>query len=161
MIQTSDAETDYNAEAPRPLAVMPAVGTGNRSACHHTMQRVGWNLSALRFDGIARVANVRVGVAGRVEDEHTEARGVWDEAGKPPGYRPPGGMASGLAYLTISLSALSGSTLTTLRAGLALNTVGSPVKGLMPLRARVAGLRTTLSFIMPGTVNTPMPLRLT
>lgn len=41
---------------------------------------------------------------------------------------------------TISLRFFRGRTLTTLRAGLALNVVSSPVNGLMPLRALVAGL---------------------
>src|SRR3990167_7530180 len=45
----------------------------------------------------------------------------------------------------------------TLRAGFALNIVGSPVKWLIPLRALVAGLRITLHFIKPGTVNSPGP----
>ena len=43
-------------------------------------------------------------------------------------------------YLTISLSALKGIALTTLRAGFALKTCSCLVKGLMPLRAGVAGL---------------------
>ena len=41
---------------------------------------------------------------------------------------------------TIDFRFFSGRTLTTVRAGLALNIVSSPVKGLMPLRALVAGL---------------------
>jgi hypothetical protein len=36
--------------------------------------------------------------------------------------------------------------------------ISAPVKGLMPLRALVAGLRSTVIFIRPGTVNTPAPL---
>jgi len=47
--------------------------------------------------------------------------------------------------------------LTTRRAGLALIMISSPVKGLMPLRALVAGFFTTLIFMRPGTVNTPGP----
>ena len=43
----------------------------------------------------------------------------------------------------MSFRVLSGRIFTMLRAGLALNMVSSPVKGLMPLRALVAGLRTT------------------
>jgi len=35
--------------------------------------------------------------------------------------------------------------------------VSSPVKGLIPLRALVAGFRTTVSFIRPGTVYIPGP----
>lgn len=40
---------------------------------------------------------------------------------------------------TASLAALTGRARTILRAGFALNVVGLPVKGLMPLRALVAG----------------------
>src|SRR3954471_14890644 len=57
----------------------------------------------------------------------------------------------------MSFSAFSGRTLMTLRAGLALNIVSSLVKGLIPLRALVAGLWTTLIFTRPGTANTPGP----
>ncbi len=45
--------------------------------------------------------------------------------------------------------------MTTLRAGLALKIISSLVNGLMPLRALVAGLRWTETFIMPGTLNAP------
>ena len=44
------------------------------------------------------------------------------------------------AYETMSLSFFNGRIFTTLRAGLALNIVFSPVKGLMPSRSFVAGL---------------------
>jgi len=53
---------------------------------------------------------------------------------------------------TMSLRFFSGRIFTTFRAGLALNIASSPVKGLIPLRALVAGFRTTTSFIRPGTV---------
>ena len=55
-------------------------------------------------------------------------------------------------FQTISFRPFNGSTLTTLRAGFALNIISSPVNGLVPLRALVAGLRMTLIFIRPGTV---------
>jgi len=61
---------------------------------------------------------------------------------------------------TISFRPFNGSTLTTFRAGLALNTMASPVNGLTPLRDLVAGLRTTLIFIRPGNVYIPGPVRL-
>src|SRR5688500_10045226 len=57
----------------------------------------------------------------------------------------------------MSFSALSGRTLMTLRAGLALNICSCLVKGLIPLRALVAGFWITLIFIRPGTANTPGP----
>ena len=60
-------------------------------------------------------------------------------------------------FYTMSLRPFNGKTLTTFRAGLALKTVSSPVNGLIPLRALVAGLRTTLTFIIPGTLKTPGP----
>ena len=43
-------------------------------------------------------------------------------------------------YLTISLSRFNVLTLTTLCAGFALNIISAPVKGLIPLRAFLAGL---------------------
>ena len=43
--------------------------------------------------------------------------------------------------------------LTPVLAGLALNQVSSLVKGLMPRRALMAGLRTVVTFISPGRVN--------
>jgi hypothetical protein len=58
---------------------------------------------------------------------------------------------------TMFLRFLSGRILMTLRAALALYMVSSPAKGLIPLRALVAGLRTTVSFIRPGTVYMPGP----
>src|SRR5687768_10940610 len=57
----------------------------------------------------------------------------------------------------MSFRAFRGRTLTTRRAGLALNMTSSLVKGLIPLRALVAGLLITLIFIRPGTLNTPGP----
>ena len=45
----------------------------------------------------------------------------------------------GQAQPTMSFRPLSGRILTTLRAGLAANTVSSPVNGLIPLRSLVAG----------------------
>ena len=59
------------------------------------------------------------------------------------------------AYATASLAAFTGRPLITLRAGLALNTVGSLVKGLMPLRSLVAGFFTTTMRTRPGTTKTP------
>jgi len=43
----------------------------------------------------------------------------------------------------------------TLLAGLAANCIGSLVKGLMPMRASVAGLFTTDIFTKPGMTNSP------
>ena len=44
-----------------------------------------------------------------------------------------------------------------MRAGFAANTVSSPVKGLMPLRALVAGFLTDLILHRPKTLNKPEP----
>src|SRR4051812_41482397 len=63
----------------------------------------------------------------------------------------------GMAYLAMSLRAFKGRTLTTRRAGLALNICSCLVKGLMPLRALVAGLLTMVIFMRPGRANTPGP----
>ncbi len=41
------------------------------------------------------------------------------------------------------------------RAGFALNTVGSFVNGLMPLRAFVAGFLMTTNLAKPGTTKAP------
>ncbi len=56
-----------------------------------------------------------------------------------------------LVYATASLTAFTGRALITFLAGLALNTVGSFVKGLMPSRAFVAGFLMTTNFANPGT----------
>ena len=65
--------------------------------------------------------------------------------------------SAGPAQLAKPFSFLSGRILTCLRAGLALNHVSSPVKGLMPLRALTAGRRNVVIFIRPGKVKLPMP----
>ena len=57
----------------------------------------------------------------------------------------------------MSFSPFNGRTLTTVEAGLALNVTSSLVKGLMPLRALVAGLRTLLILSRPGSTNSPAP----
>ena len=62
----------------------------------------------------------------------------------PPSGGPPNATPSGGGrlppYLAMSLSAFSGLTFTTLRAGLAANTCSCLVNGLMPVRFGVAGL---------------------
>src|ERR1700742_1481835 len=65
-----------------------------------------------------------------------------------------------LQLFTIAFRLFRGSTRTFLLAGLALNVIFSPVNGLMPSRALVAGFFTTFNFIKPGTVNRPLPRRL-
>src|SRR3954466_14428037 len=60
-------------------------------------------------------------------------------------------------HFAMSFRALSGRTLMTLRAGLALNICSCLVKGLIPLRALVAGLLMTMIFIKPGTAKMPGP----
>lgn len=67
--------------------------------------------------------------------------------------------AGSLFYSAISFKAFKDCTFTTFRAGFALNMAGSPVKGFMPLRALVAGFRTTLILSRPGKVNIPAALR--
>ena len=64
------------------------------------------------------------------------------------------------AYETMSLSFLSGRTLTTLRAGLALKIVSSFVKRLMPFRSLVAGLCCTTVLHRPGRAKFFEPPRL-
>ena len=50
--------------------------------------------------------------------------------------------------------------MTCLEAGFALNIISSPVNGLMPLRALVAGFFLTIILAMPGMVKVPCFLRL-
>src|ERR1700730_3768220 len=54
---------------------------------------------------------------------------------------------------TASFAAFTGRALTIFRAGLALNTVGSFVNGLMPARSFVAGFLMTTNFAKPGNKN--------
>src|SRR5215831_18797279 len=60
----------------------------------------------------------------------------------------------------MALSGLSAAMRTFLLAGLALNIIFSPVKGLIPSRALVAGFFTTLNLHNPGKVKRPLPFRL-
>ena len=62
---------------------------------------------------------------------------------------------SGETRQTASFAALTGRARTIFRAGFALNIISSPVKGLVPLRALVAGFLMTTNFANPGTRNTP------
>jgi hypothetical protein len=57
---------------------------------------------------------------------------------------------------TASLIAFTGRALITFLAGFALNTVGSFVKGLMPVRCFVAGFLMTTNFANPGTKKAPV-----
>src|ERR1700733_9222182 len=56
---------------------------------------------------------------------------------------------------TASFAALTGRALTIFRAGLALNVIGSPLNGLVPARALVAGFLITTNLANPGTRKTP------
>src|ERR1700683_4678234 len=66
----------------------------------------------------------------------------------------------GCQELTIAFRLLRGTARTFLLAGLALNVIFSPVNGLTPSRALVAGFFTTFSFSRPGSVKSPLPRRL-
>src|SRR6202022_1055274 len=57
---------------------------------------------------------------------------------------------------TASFAAFTGRALTIFRAGLALNTVGSFVNGLIPSRSLVAGFLITTNFAKPGKRKTPV-----
>ena len=68
-----------------------------------------------------------------------------------PGWPPAGGTRrTHASYATASLAAFTARALTTLRAGLAVKTVGSLVNGLMPLRSLGAGFLTTT---MPAAIH--------
>src|SRR5207248_11636918 len=56
---------------------------------------------------------------------------------------------------TASFAAFTGRALTLFRDGIALNTVGSFVNGLMPARSLVAGFLITTNFAKPGNKNAP------
>ena len=78
-----------------------------------------------------------------------QGRRIWTESGSA-GVTRTFSAANATAVYTISFNALSGMIFTTLRAGFALNTVSSPVNGLIPLRALVAGFLFTLILNRPG-----------
>jgi len=69
----------------------------------------------------------------------------------PPRTRQPGRL-----HQTASFAALTGRTLRIFLAGFALNTVGSLVNGLMPVRSLVAGFLTTMNLAKPGSRNSPL-----
>src|SRR5439155_10917992 len=69
--------------------------------------------------------------------------------------RPPLARGPLLYQDTASLAALTGRARTIFRAGLALNIISSPVNGLVPLRALVAGFLMTTNLAKPGTRNRP------
>jgi hypothetical protein len=73
-------------------------------------------------------------VCGPIERSDRQERDVGDR-------RPLKTIREKVPNHTMSLRPFRGRILTTLRAGLALNICSSPVKGLTPLRALVAGLR--------------------
>ena len=56
---------------------------------------------------------------------------------------------------TASFATFTGRALIIFRAGLALNTVGSFVNGLMPARSFVAGFLITTNFAKPGNEDPP------
>jgi hypothetical protein len=60
------------------------------------------------------------------------------------------------SHHTASFAAFTGRALMIFRAGLALNTVGSLVNGLMPARSLVAGFLMTTNFAKPGSRKAPV-----
>ena len=73
-----------------------------------------------------------------------------------PALRYQPSLAAQMAWpQTASFAAFTGRTLSILRAGFALNTVGSLVNGLMPWRSLVAGFLTTMNLAKPGSRNSP------
>ena len=66
-----------------------------------------------------------------------------------------------VAQSAASLSFFSGRTFSLVVAGLALNTVSSFVKGLIPLRAFLAGTAMAVTFSRPGSTKVPAPFLLT
>src|SRR5262245_2152987 len=90
---------------------------------------------------------------------------TWEVAWPQGLYRGPAGGHSSVRWSsmrkrkqsahTASFAAFTGRALTIFRAGLALNTVGSFVNGLMPARSFVAGFLITTNFAKPGNNNAP------
>ena len=68
--------------------------------------------------------------------------------------RSPEEVQKTLLY-TASFAAFTGRARMIFRAGLALNTVGSFVNGLMPFRFLVAGFFMTTNLAKPGTTKAP------
>ena len=75
--------------------------------------------------------------------------------GDQAAHRLEAGSLAGL-HQTASFAALTGRTLRIFLAGFALNTVGSLVNGLMPVRSLVAGFLTTMNLAKPGSRNSPL-----
>jgi len=71
---------------------------------------------------------------------------------------PAYGSGNSLRYShqTASFAAFTGRALMIFRAGLALNTVGCLVNGLMPARSLVAGFLMTTNFAKPGSRKAPV-----
>ena len=115
--------------------------------------------------GPASIGFTRTRVSGvRLELEPASAEFAWKlepASASSPGIHGRAARAatrSRLAQERASLIALMGRARTDLLAGLALKTIGSPVKGFLPSRSLVAGFFTTRNFAKPGTVK--MPFRL-
>jgi len=106
---------------------------GLRGACHR---------AALRADPLAP-SGLRHSASCRLERD--SSRGAAQRAPHSPD----------AIDQTASLATFNGDALTVLLAGLAANSIGSFVNGLMPLRASVAGLLTTDILTKPGMTNSP------
>ena len=74
-----------------------------------------------------------------------------------PSQRPDSHRSGFCATYTNSFNPLNATNLTSFLAGLALKTISSLVKGLIPFRSGVAGLRTTLILSRLQMANVPAP----
>ena len=110
---------------------------------------------AIALHGPSRVCGVM-----RVPDPALKERAIGDNSTYFPDEAKGHGVKTPVCstYCTISFSPFRGETFTTVRAGLAAIMISSPVKGLRPLRALAAGLRTVRIFTRPGSVKVPAPL---
>ncbi len=135
----------------------PLMGVKRRSGSMEAIAAGRDRSTGLRRRGFPR----HRGVGRKYEPGEKRVRGEphrGSEAGfGRGGGRLPGRSGHRVAVQTRSLSAFRGIALTTLRAGLALIVIGSPVNGLVPFFSLVAGLCTTLSFRRPGMINRPGP----
>ena len=121
----------------KPVARDGTVPTTRRPA-------ISWDMTAR---GTAAVEGIDAGIGHGSTGRRRSIR-----TAPPPCKRPRKGPFD---IYTASFAALTGRALTIFRAGLALNIIGSPLNGLVPARALVAGFLITTNLANPGTRKTP------
>src|ERR1700730_17155517 len=105
---------------------------------------------------LGRFTGTRLGATRGQRCPPPDASGKTELLPGPGRHRVPGDVP--ISYAAASLAAFTGRALMIFRAGFVLKVIGSLVKGLMPLRALVAGFLTTTNLAKPGTRNAPVRL---